>query len=300
MTHTVYFDTSFYVRLQRTLNQDKVDEALKIICALRDRKIRRVESMELVLELSAGTDLAGKKYLIELLYRWDTEPLRIEGVNLAWICVDNLFDVLEAVMHERAAVFALSAHARAPLPRPTGRMSPVDRQEAQTLGLEMVSLVASCPDMPEFARRLLLELKELLETGLDEKALQLAVKDFQRRLCDATEEEMPGFSFIEEVRKEVLASNLRPTQIVEKRASAEVERNHRATILDLDHLSVFQRNLDSIDWLMMDGPQLAALDQRTKTQVNPFRHRIFAAPTLGDVIPILDDLIARSTSVSPP
>ncbi len=299
MTHTVYFDTSFYVRLQRTLSQGKIDEALKVINALRDRKIRRVESMELALELSAGTDLAGKEYLLEILGRWDMEPLRIEGANFAWICLWNRFDVLEAVMHERAAAFALSAHLRAPLPKTTGPMSPADRQKAESLMLEMVAHVASHPYMPEFAQSIFLELKELLEAGLDEKTQHRAV-DLQRRLRDSAEEEMPGFNFIEDVRREVLASNLRPTKIVEKSASAQVERNHRATILDLDHLSVFQRNLDSIDWLMMDGPQLTALDQRTKLQVNNFRHRIFAVPSLGDVIPVLDALITKSTNGSPP
>lgn len=300
MTHTVYFDTSFYVRLQRTLQDDKIDEALRLIDALRDRKIRRVESMELALELSAGTDHAQKGYLIDLLYRWDPEPYQINGVNLAVICVGNRFDDLGAVMRERAAMFALSAHLRTLLPRPTGPISNEDRQRAQTMGAEMANLVASHPYMPEFARSIFLELKVLLEAGLDEDATRLAMKDLQRRLQHFAEEEMPGFSFIEEVRKEVLASNLRPTLIVEERASAKVERNHRATILDLDHLSVFQRNLDSIDWLMMDTPQLAALDQWTKSQVSGFRQRIFVASSLRDVIPALDTLIAGSMGVPRP
>lgn len=297
MTDTVYFDTSFYVQLERTRHQDKIDFALEIISALRERGVRRVESVELMLELSAGSDLDGKKYLVDLLYHWDPEPLRIDNANIAHVCFGKMFRPLTKVMEMKSDVAALSGHARA-LPRaPITIHSP---EEVLQLTREMASLVAILesvirseafpqdPDIQPLVENSLVEVKMLM--GADPKTISEWLAKFIQRV----EAKRPGSLLQETIQKNILAGNPRPSQIAEGVASENVKKRHHSTILDLAHLSVFQRNLESIDWLMMDKPAIAALDALAASYVKPFRDRIFSA-RLDNLIPTLDALGRRAS-----
>ena len=63
---TIYFDTSFYVHLQRAA----LTFARVTIDHLQKMRVRRVESVELFFELDVSPNTEGKRLLVDRLARW--------------------------------------------------------------------------------------------------------------------------------------------------------------------------------------------------------------------------------------
>jgi hypothetical protein len=107
------------------------------------------------------------------------------------------------------------------------------------------------------------------------------------RIQKAAEEVSPGATRENAIYSGVLTGNNRARNITLGRASDKSEKRHNSTVADLEHLAVFLRNADLIDLLMMDGPQLDALDQHAEAEVQHVRDRIFKSGDLPGVIEII-------------
>lgn len=296
---TIYFDTSFYVHLQRaapTLAHVTLDQLQKM-------RVRRVESVELFLELDVSPNAEGKRLLVDRLAQWSIPPLRINEADLVWLALDERpagIDMVREIQRREGRADAFSASAFQPIS--IGEVPVLEDSIERELGIRvavndrasvlqmMVNVFdrMSGIDLPYPLAVLLEDMRELCrryaagEVGEAEFAAIAAA--MPERVQKISEDLSPGTTVENTIRSGVLTGNSRSRDIALGRASDKSEKRHASTISDLGHLSLFLRNIDSIDLLMMDGPQLAALDQRAAPQLQHVRDRIFTAPDLPGVV----------------
>ncbi len=296
---TVYFDTSFYVGLQRA----DADLARSVVGRLRDLGVRRVESAELFWELDVSPNLDGKRRLVDRLAGWGIPPLCLDGVDFSWLALAERppeMSLSAGIKRRERLGHAWAASALRPvvpadvplweqaMGRTLGEDVVLDSAESMRLLVDRVFRLLEGNDIPAELAPLLGEMRDLFDRRasgeLDERAFAETAARLPERVAAVAEALRPGYGREGNIRSQVLTANDRATNVALGLASERSERRYAATIEDLGHLNVFLRNLDRIDWLMMDGPATSVLDQRAAAAVGAVRHRIFCAADLAGVV----------------
>lgn len=297
---TVYLDTSFYVFLQRA----DADLASATIAQLQSLGVRRVESPELYMELEVSPNMEGKRALVKRLGLWMIPPLQIRGIDFAWLAAEQRpseVDELRSAKRQMARAHAFAASATQPLPKED--MPLMERAIQRETGVEFTyndpdtikQMIKPMLDQLNNVKEVVPEMAPIIEEirvlyerfeggEIDQAEFAAVAARLPMRMKEIAEEVIPGNRRDSAILTGILTGNDRARDIVLGRASEKAESRHLSTIADLEHLSVFLQNSETIDLLMMDGPQLATLDQRSKSEVKNIRDRIFTAADLAGVV----------------
>jgi len=313
---TVYFDTSFYVWLQRAGER----EAERAISRLRDLGIRRVESGELFLELSVSPNLEGRQRLVQRLSAWSIPPLRLGPLTFELLAVEGA-DSSERLtrLHEMRANVADAQAWSVSAVQPLG---PADKDLftgilKEQFGFEVdledlrsglafmrqgLSNASSTPGLPPSVcvifGEVMEKIQEFEDGNLTESRLRVMLQTFAERTFAALDAIAPGVVRESRQRSTVLAADTRGRDIAFERASPKATQSFRSSLSDLEHLFNFDRNTHRIDLLMMDRRQLATVEQRLPDKVASFRDRIFCARDIDDTIGFLEERLAASAEAA--
>lgn len=291
---TVYFDTSFYVRLVR----DDQNAATKAIDTLRDHHVRPVLSWPLMSELAVKPDASAHRRLRSHVERLPPPLVLAEGMSWEWLVTDEegcreIADFVQRFSRTEAEVNAnsLAADRMTPTesaqvmarlnvppevlgPSPTEAYAAIRKMWNEQQAPQLRKLGHHVPDLPEeHDPAALLAIAEALKA-------QLPAGTFEKR----------------ETTQHVHAAVTRTDRRVVTAAVSldpETLRSLGNALRDGDHMGEFLAHHERIDLLQVDGPRWKQIGQ---TPTHPIRLAGLYDRCLhgNDLESICQQVIARS------